>query len=120
MRRVFNQITFGVVRSTAINPYTMPTDTFGTQYGEPLFSATSTAAASLRVGTPVSGKVPVSWLGRPGAHLQVSTNLSSGMWRDLFETDGTNWNSGPSSTNGFVSQTNWPASSKAFFRLVKP
>jgi len=111
---------FRVVRSTAMNPYTMPTDTFGTQYGEPLFSASSTGGASLAVGTPVAGKVPVSWLGRPGAHLQVSTNLSSGMWRDLFETDGTNWTSGPGSTNGFVSRTNWPASSKAFFRLVKP
>jgi hypothetical protein len=116
----FNTNHFRVVRSTALKPYPMPTDTFGNQYGEPLFSATSTGGANLNIGNPVSGKVPVSWLGRPGAHLQVNTNLSSGTWKDIFATDGTNWTSGYGSTNGFVSQTNWPASNNAFFRLVKP
>jgi len=111
---------FRVVRSTALNPYPMPTDTFGNQYREPFFSATSTGGGNLNVGKPVSGKVPVNWLGRPGAHLQVETDLSSGTWQNIIATDGTNWTSGYSSTNGFVSQTNWPASSKAFFRLVKP
>jgi hypothetical protein len=111
---------FRVVRSTALIPYPMPTDTFGNQYGEPLFSAISTGGANLNVGNPVSGKVPVVWLGRPGAHLQVTTNLLSGTWQDMIATDGTNWTSGYSSTNGFVSQTNWPAGCMTFFRLVKP
>ena len=110
---------FRVVRSTALNPYPMPTDKFGSQYGEPYFSAGSTGGGNLTVGTPVGGKVPVSWLGRPGAHLQVRTNLSSGAWQDISATDGTNWVSGSSSTNGFVSQTNWPAGGNSFFRLFK-
>jgi hypothetical protein len=111
---------YRVVRSTAFNPYVMPTDTFGNMYDEPFFSVNSTGGADLSVGTPVAGKVPVTWLGRPGAHLQVKSDLVSGSWQDLAATDGTNWTAGSSSTNGFVSQTNWPASSKAFFRLVKP
>ena len=110
---------FRVVRSTALNPYPMPTDTFGNQYSEPLFSAASTDGANLKAETGIAGKVAVSWLGRPGAHLQVTTDLSSGAWQDIPATDGTNWISGSSSTNGFVSQTNWPAGSKAFFRLIK-
>jgi hypothetical protein len=111
---------FRVVRSTALNPYPMPTDTFGNQYVEPLFSAASPGAANLDVGTPVAGMVPVVWLGRPGAHLQVNTDLSSGTWQNIIETDGTNWTSGYNSTNGFVSQTNWPAVNTSFFRLIKP
>ena len=109
-----------VVRSTATGSYTMSQDTFGHQYSEPFFSSSSTAGGDLTVGGPAGGNVQVSWLGRPGAQLQVGTNLVSGTWQSLPETDGTNWLTGYSSTNGFVSTTNWPASSKAFFRLVKP
>jgi hypothetical protein len=109
-----------VVRSTAFAVYTLATDKFGNQYGEPFFKSGSTDGARLSVGTPSGGNVPVTWLGRPGAHLQVSTNLAGGTWQDLIATDGTNWTAGYSSTNGFVSQTNWPAADKAFFRLVKP
>jgi hypothetical protein len=115
------------VRLTTSNPYVMPTDTFSSQpYVEPFFSTGnigangSLAGGSLTVGAPSAGNVPVSWLGRPGAHLQTSTNLASTVWQDLAATDGTNWTLGTSSTNGFVSQTNWPAGSKAFFRLIKP
>jgi hypothetical protein len=111
---------FRVVRATAFNPYVMPTDKFGTMYSEPYFSGTSPGGANLTIGAVSGGAVPVSWLGRPGAHLQVKNDLLSGSWQDIIATDGTNWTSGYSSTNGFVSQTNWPASSKAFFRLVKP
>ena len=111
---------FRVVRSTALIPYPMPTDTFGNHYGEPLFSGTSAGGGNLNVGPLVAGKVPVVWLGRPGAHLQVRGDLSSGTWQDMFATDGTNWTSGYSSTNGFVSQTNWPAVNASFFRLIKP
>jgi hypothetical protein len=117
---------YRVVRSTAFNPYVMPTDKFGNQYGEPFFSANSPGAAELTVGPasrsvdlPLRGTVPVSWLGRPGAHLQTTTDLTSGAWVDLFATDGTNWTTGHTSTNGFVSVTNVPVGSHSFFRVVK-
>jgi hypothetical protein len=118
---------YRVVRATGFNPYMMPVDTFTNQpYEEPFFSTGNImgignlADGNLTVGSPVAGTVPVSWLGRPGAHLQAGTNLNSLVWQDLLTTDGTNWTAGFGSTNGFVSVTNWPASGKAFFRLVKP
>jgi hypothetical protein len=114
------------VRSTQFNPYVMPTDTFSANpYVEPFFSTGnigangSLAGGNLTVGTPVAGKVPVSWLGRPGANLQSASSLS-GPWQNITATDGTNWTVGSSSTNGFVSVTNWPSSGNTFFRLVKP
>ena len=112
---------FRVVRATAFNPYPMPQDKFGNMYAEPFFSSSSTGGGNLTVGAVVAGKVPVTWLGRPGAMLQVKDNLSGGVWSTISATDGTNWNIGSSSTNGFVSRTNWPANStNKFFRLVKP
>jgi hypothetical protein len=119
---------FRVVRSTVSGPYVMPTDTFTSQpYQEPVLApgnlyegAGTLAGGSLSVGAAVGGKVPVSWLGRPGAHLQVKGALTGGSWQDLASTDGTNWTTGYNSTNGYVSVTNWPATSNAFFRLVKP
>ena len=118
---------YRVVRSTAFSPYVLPTDTFTNQpYEEPIFSTGniggvgSLAEGNLSVGPVTGGKVAVTWLGRPGAQLQVGTNLVRGTWRSLPATDGTNWVSGYSSTNGFVSQTNWPAGSNSFFRLIKP
>jgi hypothetical protein len=114
------------VRSTQFNPYVMPTDTFSSQpYQEPFFStgnigaSGSLAGGNLTVGTPTAGNVPVSWLGRPGAHLQSAGNVN-GPWQNIPATDGTNWNIGNSSTNGFVSVTNWPSIGNSFFRLVKP
>ncbi|HSY16766.1 MAG TPA: hypothetical protein VK815_00465 [Candidatus Acidoferrales bacterium] len=118
---------YRVVRSTGSGTYVMPTDTFTNQpYVEPFFSTGNIGAngslsgGNLTVGPAVAGNVPVTWLGRPGAHLQVNSALSGGGWQDLVATDGTNWTTGSSSANGFASQTNWPAGSKAFFRLVKP
>lgn len=111
---------FRVVRSTGFNPYPMPLDHFGDMYSEPVFNANTPGGGNLTVGAESGGTMPVTWLGRPGAHLQVSTNLVSGVWQDLWATDGTNWTAGFSSTNGFVSQTNWPADGAAYFRLVKP
>jgi hypothetical protein len=108
-----------VVRSTALNPYPFATDTFGNQYAEPFFTSGSRGGANLSIGVPSGGTVPVTWLGRPGAHLQVTSALG-GSWQDLIATDGTNWTSGYFSTNGLVSQTNWPSSGNAFFRVVKP
>lgn len=116
----FGQNHFRVVRTTGMNPYSMPLDKFGNQYSEPFFNGANPAGANLKAGALAGNAVTVTWLGRPGAHLQVSTNLT-GAWQDLPGTDGTNWVSGYNdATNGFVSQTNWPASGKTFFRLVKP
>jgi len=109
-----------VVRSTAMGTYVLPTDTFGYMYGEPYFTGTSLSGGNLNIGAPSGGKVPVSWLGRPGAHLQVNTSLNGAAWQDLSGTDGTSWTAGYNSTNGLVSVTNWPAGGNAFFRLVKP
>ena len=116
----FGQNHFRVVRETANLPYAMPGDTFGNQYGEPFFTYGSTGGGNLIIGPASGGIVPVSWLGRPGAHLQTKTSLASGVWQDLWVTDGTNWTSGHGSANGFVSVTNWPAGGNTFFRLVKP
>lgn len=109
-----------VVRSTATNPYVLATDEFGNMYTEPFFNAGSTADGQLNVGPATNGQVAVSWLGRPGAHLQVNTNLTGSVWQDLPETDGTNWTAGYNSTNGLVSVTNWPTSGNGFFRLARP
>ena len=116
----FGQNHFRVVRATGFNPYPMPRDKFGNQYNEPFFSSASTGGAHLSVGAPVAGKVPVSWLGRPGAHLQVNSSLSGGGWTDVAGTDGTNDTTGSFGTNGFMSQTNVTVGSSGFFRLVKP
>ena len=111
------------VRSTVSPRYVMPTDTFtNAPYAEPYFSQPnlwgtgSATGGNLSIGTPAAGKVPVSWLGRPGAHLQAATSLT-GAWQDLFATDGTNWSSGYSSTNGLVSVTNWTDTGNSYFRL---
>ena len=117
---------YRAVRSMQFNPYVMPTDTFSTNpYVEPFFSTGnigangSVAGGDLTVGIPVAGQVPISWLGRPGAHLQSASSLN-GVWHDISGTDGTTWTAGFSSTNGFMSVTNWPSSGNTFFRLVKP
>jgi hypothetical protein len=119
---------YRVVRTTALGTYAFPTDTFTNQpYAEPVFAPGNLYQASgtlsggnLTTGTAVNGKVPVSWLGRPGAHLQVKSSLASGAWLDIPATDGVTWTSGVNTTNGLMSVTNWPASGSAFFRLVKP
>ena len=120
-------IHYRVVRATKFNPYTFATDIFTSQpYDEPLLSVGNinaignVAGGNLTVGPAAGGTVPVSWLGRPGATLQVSASLAGGVWQNIPATDGTNWTAGFSSTNGFVSVTNWPAGGNAVFRLVKP
>jgi hypothetical protein len=63
----------------------------------------------LRINRPTStGWLAIDWLGRPGVHLQSTTNLIGGSWVDHLNTDGKHsisWNS-----NGEA----------AYFRLVKP
>jgi len=110
---------YRVVRSTVTGSYAMPQDTFGYQYHEPFFTYSAKADGWLKNGALSGGTVPVTWLGRPGAHLQSASNVT-GPWTDHFETDGTNWSAGFNSTNGLVSQTNWPTAGTTFFRLVKP
>jgi hypothetical protein len=110
---------YRVVRLTTGGTYAMPLDTFGDQYQEPFFSAATPEGGALRIGVPAGGSVPVSWLGRPGARLQSATTVS-GPWTDHPATDGASWTSGASSTNGFLSVTNWPLGSGTVFRLVKP
>jgi hypothetical protein len=118
---------FRVVRSTASGKYVMPTDTFQTNapYQEPYFDNAniwgvgSLAGGKLSIGGPVAGKVPVTWLGRPGAHLQGASSLN-GPWTDYPNTDGTNWSGVVSTTNGLLSVTNWPSAGNKYFRLVKP
>ncbi len=79
----------------------MPIDTFGTQYQEPSFG-------DLTIAPPVAGKVQVSWLGRPGVHLQTATDLTGDNWVNHPATDG-------------LSSTNFPAGDSAtFFRLINP
>jgi len=121
-----NLVHYRAVRSTGINPYVMATDTFTNQpYVEPFFSTGnigangSLAGGNLSVGSVAAGRVPVSWLGRPGGQLQTAASLA-GPWTSHPETDGTNWTAGSSSINGLVSQTNWPAAGTTLFRLVKP
>jgi hypothetical protein len=83
--------------------YVLPLDKFGNQlidneqsFGN-LQATPSTAAHAL-----------VSWLGRPGVHLQTRTSLSAGSWVDHPETDA-------------LSSTNWPTGGGTlFFRLIKP
>lgn len=110
---------FRVIRSTATGAYTLPQDTFGDQYHEPLFSPADRGDGQLTIGVPSGGTIPVRWLGRPGARLQSATNIA-GPWTDHSETDGTNWTSGVNTTNGLMSVTNWPSSGTTYFRLVKP
>jgi hypothetical protein len=51
------------------------------QYCKPSFGQLATRPT-------VAGNVPVSWLGRPGVHLQTTADLASGSWQDLMGTDG--------------------------------
>lgn len=104
---------FREVRSLGFASYAFPRDTFGTNYSEPTFG-------NLSIGAPAAGKVPVSWLGLPGVHLQSTANLALGTWTDLYQTDGTNYTTGTWTQDGLNSLTNYTVGSRpTFFRLVK-
>jgi hypothetical protein len=84
-----------------VGNYVLPADTFGDMASEISFG-------NLQIGHVSAGKIPVSWLGRPGVHLQTATSLTGGSWLDHLETDGFN-------------STNYPISTQnGFFRLIKP
>lgn len=119
---------FRVVRTTAAGTYVMPIDLFTNEpYVEPLFAPGNIyenmgtlSGGDLLASSVSAGNVPVTWLGRPGAHLQSATSLN-GPWTDIPATDGIYWTNGVYTANGLLSETNWPAANgKAFFRLVKP
>lgn len=84
--------------------YTMPVAQFGTAFEA---SRVEQAWGDLVVSAPVSGNVPVSWLGAPCVTLQTTTDLAEGEWVDLPATDA-------------GSSTNFPAADTTrFFRLQK-
>jgi hypothetical protein len=86
------------IRSTGT--YAMPMDVFGNIVVEDSFG-------NFKIGPGTAGHVHLSWLGRPGVHLQVKSSLT-GSWVDHPETDG-------------LSSAEWPISgSTSFFRLIKP
>jgi hypothetical protein len=86
----------------ATGNYSLPLDVFGAQAVEP-------AVGSLAIAPSVTpGHVTLSWNGRPGVHLQSSTNLAGSFWLDVANTDG-------------LSSTNLPAGAvRTFYRLIKP
>ncbi|MGD0086548.1 MAG: hypothetical protein ABSC24_05400 [Verrucomicrobiota bacterium] len=87
------------IRSTGT--YAMPLDKFGSALQEPSFG-------NLAIGAKSGSNVPITWLGRPGVHLQTKTNLTAGAWVDLPGTDA-------------HSATNYPVGSGAsYFRLINP
>ncbi|HEX9047033.1 MAG TPA: hypothetical protein VF988_08390 [Verrucomicrobiae bacterium] len=90
----------------AIGTYNFPMDIFGIQQTNPP-AAIEPSFGHLAIAAPVAGKLPISWLGRPGVYLQYATNLT-GPW--------VRWDA-----TGGLSATNWPQSgSHVFFRLVNP
>jgi hypothetical protein len=104
------------IRTYATN-YSFPQDTWslslpnqGSPYPNPGIASTNLVEPSfgyLAVSALSAGKVPVTWLGRPGVILQGSSSLPGGIWNDYMATDGTQ-------------STNWPATGSAqFFRLKK-
>lgn len=97
--------------------YVFPQDTWsyivcppGTPYPNPGISSTNIVEPDfgyLAIQPPSSGKLPITWLGRPGVLLQNSASLSGGTWNANNGTDGTQ-------------ATNWPnAGNNQFFRLLK-
>lgn len=84
-----------------VGSYVLPQDSFGNQLVEDSFG-------NLQASASTPGHVLISWLGRPGIHLQSSGGVSSGSWQDYPQTDG-------------AGSTNWPTAGAArFFRLIRP
>ena len=82
----------------------MPLDTFGNVVSEP------TTIGNITNGPFSGGVTPLSWPGRHGTILQVTTNLQGArtVWTSLYNTDG-------------IGSTNYPVSGpQLFFELVQP
>ena len=112
-----------VLRSTGFNPYVMPSG-YVLQSGMASHYLVHRKHRWCQSNDWIGGSGEGSCLlvaGSGSAHIcRSKTNLVSGVWLDIPATDGTNWTSGSSTTNGFMSVTNWPSSGNTFFRLVKP
>ncbi len=82
--------------------YVMPKDKWGVP------SAAEPLVPRLNIAKTGPSQITLTWLGRPGVHLQTKTGLNAS-WVDHMETDGT-------------SSENWSVNGDAasFFRLVKP
>ena len=74
----FGQNHFRYIRSTN-GVYNMPLDVFGNMVVE-------AKLGGLKIGKPVGGSVPVTWLGYPSVRLQSATSLT-GPWTDVANTD---------------------------------
>jgi len=82
----------------------MPLDTFGNVVNEP------NAIGNITTSPVSGGNVPLTWPGRHGTVLQVTTNLqgSNTVWTTLYNTDG-------------LGTTNYPVNGpKQFFQLMQP
>ncbi len=100
--------------------YAMPTDVWSTTvvntnansspYPNPGIASTNIVEPDygyLAIQPPTGGKLPITWLGRPGVVLQNTASLTGGSWQTNNGTDGTQ-------------ATNWPnAGGTQFFKLMK-
>jgi hypothetical protein len=93
--------------SATATTYEFPLDIFGLQRTNPA-GAIEPLFGKLAIGGVSGGNFPISWLGIRGVHLQSSTNLTSSVWQDVSNTDGSSSSSQPTT------------SGSKFFRLVKP
>lgn len=104
------------IRLTSSGAYVMPMDVFSASPPvEPSFG-------NLTAAKGTAGHAAISFLGRPGVHLQGAASLNPPVvWQAYLQTDGANWTGATTaSTNGLVTVTNFPAASgKSFFRLIK-
>jgi len=95
----------------ALGTYNMPVDVFGQQTNSnPAIAAEANEISfgDLAITAPSPGTIALTWLGRPGVYLQTSTNLGSGVWTTVTNSDG-------------LSASNFPSSgSSKFFRLINP
>jgi hypothetical protein len=95
--------------------YTMPTDIFG---GQGTTTSTEISFGDLGIASASGHQIDISWLGRPGVHLQTAPSLNPGTaWTDLYLTDGTNLLVAPGGMAG-TNYTVGPGS--LFIRLVGP
>jgi hypothetical protein len=88
-----------------LGSYTLPVDQWRSMVVE-------SSHGNLAASAPTAGKVPLTWIGRPGVILQTSPAVgSAAVWSNLPETEGYGSASG-------IYSTNYPAAgSKSFFRL---
>ncbi|HWD19045.1 MAG TPA: hypothetical protein VHB20_07170 [Verrucomicrobiae bacterium] len=98
----------------SLGTYTMPVDKFGAQGSSSLSEPSFSGPTVVKNGNNIS----ISWLGRPGAHLQTTSSLTAPVvWTPDLNTDGANLIVAP----GGIATTNMPiGSGDKFFQVVKP